>query len=151
MSIPIFDKNSWASLLPKELTIVTNNGNFVLKLPKVNNGVNTDNISNSGPETAVAVIADQLQISYTQNAMVDSHTDDAKIFDFNGINYDEDQLKDKARTSEYMDRWSYNKYIQPIKGLLVSELNELIQNETDAKLINKYKYRLEELELPFLE
>jgi GMP synthase-like glutamine amidotransferase len=68
MSISIFDKKTWANLLPKELTVVTNNGKFTLKLPE-QNGSEHMVVPDSGPSTAVTVISDEIQISYSQNTM----------------------------------------------------------------------------------
>lgn len=75
---------------------------------------------------------------------------DARVFDFNGINYDEEQEKEKVKTSERMDKWTYDDYINPIRSLLIQELNRRIEEfieEKNYKMVNQYKYRLEELEV----
>lgn len=71
---------------------------------------------------------------------------DAKAFDFN-INYDEEEKKEKVRTSEMMDKWTYDDYIKPIRELLIQELKSKIEDTTDEDILNDYKIRLEELEL----
>jgi hypothetical protein len=72
---------------------------------------------------------------------------DAKVFDFNGINYDEEEKKEKVRKSEMMDKWTYDDYIEPIKKLLIQELKSKIEDTVDEDLLNDYEIRLEELEL----
>ena len=72
---------------------------------------------------------------------------DAKVFDFNGINYDEEEKKEKVRKSEMMDKWTYDDYIKPIRELLIQELKSKIEDTTDEDILNDYEIRLEELEL----
>ena len=72
---------------------------------------------------------------------------DAKVFDFNGINYDEEEQKEKVRKSEMMDKWTYDDYIKPIRELLIQELKSKIEDTTDEDILNDYEIRLEELEL----
>lgn len=72
---------------------------------------------------------------------------DAKVFDFNGINYGEEEKKEKVRKSEMMDKWTYDDYIEPIKKLLIQELKSKIEDTIDEDLLNDYEIRLEELEL----
>ena len=72
---------------------------------------------------------------------------DAKVFDFNGINYGEEEKKEKVRTSEMMDKWTYDDYIKPIKELLIQELKVKIEDTIDEDILNDYEIRLEELEL----
>jgi len=72
---------------------------------------------------------------------------DAKVFDFNGINYDEDEDEEKVRTSEKMDKWTYRDYIKPIRNLLIEELKRKIEEkELSNDWIIEFRYRLEELE-----
>jgi hypothetical protein len=74
---------------------------------------------------------------------------DARVFDFNGINYDEEVKKEKVRTSKKMDKWTYDDYIKPIRELLIEQLKvkfEEAMKEKSFELANNYKYRLEELE-----
>jgi hypothetical protein len=71
---------------------------------------------------------------------------DAKVFEFNGINYDEEKIE-KVRTSELMDKWTYNDYIKPIRELLIQELKSKIEENVDEDLLNDYEIRLEELEM----
>lgn len=73
---------------------------------------------------------------------------DAKVFEFNGINYDEEEEKEKIRTSEKMDKWTYRDYIKPIRSLLIEELKRKIEEkELSNDWIIEFKYRLEELEM----
>lgn len=66
MNISIFDKKGWIKLLPKELTIVTLNGQFTLKLA-------------DDPSSFISVIGpDQIQITYCQNLMADNGGDAVK-------------------------------------------------------------------------
>jgi len=74
---------------------------------------------------------------------------DARAFEFNGINDDEDK-KERVSTSEFMDKWTYRDYIKPIRDLLMEELKSKIEeamNEKNPKLANEYKRRLEELKM----
>ena len=74
---------------------------------------------------------------------------DARVFEFNGIN-DDDDKKERVSTSEFMDKWTYNDYIKPIRDLLMEELKSKIEeamNEKNPKLANEYKRRLEELKM----
>lgn len=72
---------------------------------------------------------------------------DARVFDFNGINYDEEERKEKVRTSEMMDKWTYDDYIKPIRELLIQGLKAKIEDTIDEDILNDYEIRLEELEL----
>ena len=72
---------------------------------------------------------------------------DARVFDFHGINYGEEEKKEKVRTSEMMDKWTYDDYIKPIRELLIQELKSKIEDTIDEDILNDYEIRLEELEL----
>ena len=74
---------------------------------------------------------------------------DARVFDFHGINYGEEEEKEKVRTSKLMDKWTYDDYIKPVIDILIEQLKvkfEEAMKEKSFKLANEYKYRLEELE-----
>ncbi len=72
---------------------------------------------------------------------------DARVFDFHVINYGEEEKKEKVRTSEMMDKWTYDDYIKPIRELLIQELKSKIEDTIDEDILNDYEIRLEELEL----
>ena len=66
MNTSIFDKKEWIKFLPKELTIITLNGEFTLKLA-------------DDPSSFISVIGpDQIQITYCQNLMDDNDGDAVK-------------------------------------------------------------------------
>ena len=58
-SYSVFDSEGWKEFLPKKLDVVTNNGNWVLELPDVDN--------NMGHATNVANLMNCVQIGYYQN------------------------------------------------------------------------------------
>lgn len=63
MNTSIFDKKEWAKMLPKQLTIITLNGRFILKL--------TDD-----PSSFISIIGpDQVQITYRHNTMEENNGD----------------------------------------------------------------------------
>jgi hypothetical protein len=71
---------------------------------------------------------------------------DARAFEFNVTN-DEEEKKERVRTLELMDKWTYDDYIKPIRELLIQELKSKIEEMVDEDLLNDYEIRLEELEM----
>ena len=67
--ISLFKKEEWVKFVPKELTIVTSNGTFTLKLPEKDGEPAKGMLTDSGPATAVTVMGngEQVQISWCQN------------------------------------------------------------------------------------
>lgn len=58
-SYSIFNSKDWKKLLPNELVVVNNNGDWILKLPEVEN--------NMGHVTNISNLMNAIQISYYQN------------------------------------------------------------------------------------
>lgn len=82
MNTSIFDKKEWIKFLPKELTIVTLNGQFTLKL--------ADN-----PSSFISVIGpDQVQITYCQNLMADNGGDAVKNSEPDYLEFDLSLVKE---------------------------------------------------------
>jgi GMP synthase-like glutamine amidotransferase len=67
--ISLFKKDEWVKFVPKEVTIVTSNGNFTLKLPESKGVTVKGMLPDSGPATAVTVMGngEQVQIYWCQN------------------------------------------------------------------------------------
>lgn len=108
MAISIFNKNSWANLLPKELKIVTQNGDYTLKLPE-KTGSENKAVPDSGPSTAVTVIADQIQINYTHNTMEEFKTDNpAKDGEPDTLEFDIHTVKTNDGTEANPDNLKLN-------------------------------------------
>lgn len=67
--ISLFKKEEWVKFIPKELTIVTNNGTFTLNLPEKKGETKKGMLTDSGPSTSVTVMGngEQVQISWHQS------------------------------------------------------------------------------------
>lgn len=82
MNTSIFDKNNWIKFLPKELTIITLNGRFTLKLA-------------DDPSTWVSIISpEQIQITYCQNIMSDNGGNAVKDSEPDYLEFDLSMVKE---------------------------------------------------------